>query len=389
MRQLLFLLFFTPALTAHESPALEIEGTLYSEIETTQGHTLQTERPGGDLSFADESERLTTLYTIVNYTHTSDDEKWVLNLEGRAALKLTADPYTIPVYRTLYGNEAVNRALITQASIDYYDDDFAWSAGRNRLDLDWLSGSFDSVLFYSMKPWVETRLFWFIDYYDFQYNYYTKYTGINDDKGIAGIYLQSGEALQNWEWACFYYHVFDQAYLGGLKLSKPLDFMNIQAKYSYLKPISGGKLPDESFLQLRAETEISEHHSITLGFSQTGEHGLTAMLRFGAHAFSPFYLTGAVDRPDAKNLYLHYKYENDRFFLETVGGITSYRDKALEQTKLTTKEMNAREIDIQASYALNTDTTLTLGYMLLDLGEKDNLAFDQNLLTLSMSVQWP
>ncbi len=49
-----------------------------------------------------------------------------------------------------------------------------------------------------MKPWIETRLFWFIDYYDFQYNYFTKYTGINDDKGIAGIYLQSGEALQNW-----------------------------------------------------------------------------------------------------------------------------------------------------------------------------------------------
>ncbi len=389
MRHLLFLLFFTPALIAHESSALQIEGTLYSEIETTKGHTLQTERPGGNLTFANESEKLTTFYAIVNYSHTSDNEKWLLNLEGRAALKLFADSYSSPVYRALYGNESINQALITQASIDYYDDDFAWSAGRNRLDLDWLSGSFDSILFYSMKPWIETRLFWFIDYYDFQYNYYTKYTGVNEDKGIAGIYLQSGEALRDWEWALFYYHIFDQAYLGGAKLSKALDFVNIQAKYSYLKSISGGKLPDESFLQLWAETEVSEHQSVTLGFSKTGEHGLSAMLRFGAHSFSPFYLTGAIDRPDAKNLYLHYKYENNRFFFETIGGITSYRDKALEQTKLIAKDMNALEIDIHAGYALNDDTTLTLGYMLLDPDEKDNLAFDQNLLTLSMSVQWP
>ena len=51
--------------------------------------------------------------------------------------------------------------------------------------------------------------------------------------------------------------------------------------------------------------------------------------------------------------------------------------------------MDAYEIDLHASYALNDHTTVTLGYMLLDLDEQDTLNFDQDLLSLSVSAQWP
>ncbi len=132
-----------------------------------------------------------------------------------------------------------------------------------------------------------------------------------------------------------------------------------------------------------------ENHYFKLGYAQTGENGLTAMLRFGEHAFSPIYLTAALERPEAKNLYLCYKYENDHLFIDTVGGITSYRDKMLENGHLIKQRMQAFEIDLHAGYALNDHATLTLGYMLLDLDGKDNLAFDQDLITLSLSVQYP
>ncbi|OQX73409.1 MAG: hypothetical protein B6D59_05810 [Campylobacteraceae bacterium 4484_4] len=377
------------SLLGANEPDFGIETTLYTEMERIKAHPVDSGGSLPDISLEDETQKLTTFYTILNYTLPDKEEKWVLNLEGRAALELGSDDYTNPVYRALYSDEKVNRAILSEASIDYYSTDFAWSVGRNRLDLDWLSGSFDSVMVYGVGAWIEARAFWFVNYYDFQYNYYTKYTGINDDKGIAGFYLQSGEALQNWEWAWYYYHVFDEGYLSGVKLFKPLKFLDLNAAYSYLDAIGDGRLPKESFFRLWAEMERGEHHSFAFGFSQTGENGLSAMLRFGAHTFSQFYLTGAVDRSKAKNIYLSYRFESDRFEFETVGGITSYHDKSLEENRLVDKEMDAYEIDLHASYALNDHTTVTLGYMLLDLDEQDTLNFDQDLLSLSVSAQWP
>ena len=214
MRYLLLLLFIA-LLEASASGTFSMEGTLYTEMEETNAHPVDSGGVLPNVTFKDETQKLTTFYTIMNYTLFSQDEQWALNLEGRAALQLGSDDYTNPVYRSLYGDEEINQAVLTEASVDYYAERFAFSIGRNQLDLDWLSGSFDSVIAYGMGEWIEARAFWFVNYYDFQYNYYTKYTDINDNKGIAGLYLQSGEALQTWEWAWYYYHIFDEGYLSG------------------------------------------------------------------------------------------------------------------------------------------------------------------------------
>ncbi len=160
LMRLLFLLFYATFLFANESGNFTFESTLYSEQERIKGHTIDTSGTGlPHLTFDNETQHFTTLYTIIGYTLPLAEETWVVNLEGRGAFELKSDTYNNPVYKNLYGSEPVNQAILSQASIDYYGDSFAWSIGRSQLDLDWLSGSFDTVMLYSVGAWIETRAF--------------------------------------------------------------------------------------------------------------------------------------------------------------------------------------------------------------------------------------
>jgi hypothetical protein len=379
----LLLAAFALQIAADEPGILTYEGTIYTEVEKIKGHHLDTDK----ITLDDQTEKLSTFYSIINYELPFMENRWLLNLEVRAALELNTQEYTNPVYKELYGSDEINRVTLSQASVDYYSDSFALSVGRNRLDLDWLSGSFDSAIFYGVNDWIEARAFWFINYYDFQYNYYTKYEDINDNKGIGGLYLQSGEKQKQFEWALYYYHVFDQGYLAGVKFYKELLTFGINGSYSYLGQIDESRLPKESIWRIWSDIIVDDDNTLEFGYSQTGENGLLGMLRFGAHDFSQFYLNNAIDRKDAANLYLQYNYEADRFSFECVGGITSYHDKSLIGSKLITQKMHSFEVDLNIGYALSKHTSVALGYMLLDLDEKDNLNFDQDLITLSLSLQ--
>lgn len=384
--RLAFFLFSALLLFGADEPSrLSYEGTLYTEIETIKGHQLDTE----SITLDDQKKRLTTFYSIFNYELPFMDNRWQLNIQARAALELNSDDYTNPVYKQLYGADEISHLSLSQASVDYYADSFALSVGRNRLDLDWLTGSFDSAIFYGISDWIEARAFWFINYYDFQYNYYTKYENINDDKGIGGLYLQNGELQKQLEWAFYYYHVFDQGYLAGAKFYKELLPFGINGSYSYFGQIDDSRLQKESIWRIWSDVIVDDENSLEFGYSQTGEKGLLSMLRFGAHDFSQFYLTNAIDRSDAKNLYLQYNFESNRLSFECIGGVTSYYDKTLIEKKLIEKKMHSFEVDLNIAYALTEHLSVALGYMLLDLDEKDNLNFDQDLITLSLSLQLP
>ncbi len=388
MRFVLFL-FCVSSLYAGELGTLSYESTLYYESGKTKVDTIDTGTMLPNLTFDDQTQQFSTFYSILGYELASSDSQWVLNLEGRVALKLHNNNYSNRFYRKLYGNENINQAVLTEASIDYYDTNFALSFGRNRLDLDWLSGSFDSVMAYGVSDFIQMRTFWFINYCDFQYNYYTKYKEINDNKGIGGLYLQNAKARQQMEWAFYYYHVFDKAYLSGIKLQKSLNIFSLNASYSYLGNIGESRLSKESFLRLWSDININDNNGFGFGYSQTGENGLLSMLKFGAHSFSQFYLSNALDRSKAKNFYLKYSYENTLFLFESIAGVTSYRGKSLIRLQQTETKMRSFEVDLNLWYALSENIMLSLGYMLLDLDKKDNLAFDQNLLTLSLSMQLP
>ena len=389
MIRLSILLLPSVLLAAQNYGRLSYEGMVHYETETTKGHTINLEQPLPNKVYDDEKQHLCVFYSVLGYELQSSNGRWALNLEGRANIQLEKGEYTTPAYVQKFSFEDINTAMLSEASIDYYTDSVALSIGRNVVDMDWLSGSIDAVMAYGTTEMIEARAFWFTDYYDFQYNYYTKHKEINDGKGISGLYLQSGEALKQLQVCAYYYLMADRQYIVGTKLYTELKPFSLNASYAYLGTLQNAMMKEEEFWRIWSSVIVADNHSFEVGYSRTGNNGLVAMLQFGSHPFSQFYLSNALDRPKAQNGYLQYSYEDDELFFECIGGITSYYGTTLQSSHLVPQWMQSYEVDLNVGYALGDHLLIELSYMTLDLDHRDILEFDQNLFMAELVVQWP
>ena len=351
------------------------EGNLHYELESIKANRYK---------FKDDSQNLATFYSTFGYEFLTKDDKWAFEFEMRANFKLQKQNYQTPFYRKKYPTNSEKNLFVSMALVDYYGENYAFSVGRNIIDLNWLSGSVDSITAYAINEIVQIRAFWILNYYDFNYNYYIKYQNINNNRGIGGIYLKNSKPLNDFDIEAYFYSAFDDQFLTGIKFYKTLKTFDIQGSFS----LSDRNNKQESFLEFSINKNLKDIHNIEFGYSKTSDSGLDSMLKFGSYPFSKFYLSNSLDRSDAQNIYLQYSFESDKFFINSIAGITSYMGKYVKSLNdISNQKLSSYEIDLTLGYKISNNLSLTLGYMILDLDEKDSLEFDQDLALITLSME--
>jgi len=388
LKVLLFFLLYL-SLSAQEYGTLSFESTLHFENETTHGHHVYIPDIV-DKTYGDEQQKLATFFNILGYQYLSPDDTFAINLEARANLQLSKDEYETPLYINKFDLDDINQAIISVASIDFYTDYLALTLGRNSVDMEWLSGSIDTIMLYHENSYLSTRAFWFNNYYDFQVNYYAKNEEINENKGVYALYLQSGDNFELFEINIYYYLMQSIFALMGTQVAYfPTENLSLHASYSLAEDLREDRSVDESYTRFWGEYLLNEYHSVELGMSTTGEHPLFAMLQFGSHPFSEFYLGNEIARPFAQNYYLSYEYLDDTFFLESIYGRTAYYDDTIQRGRIIKEWMISYEFDITAGVFLNDYLSFDISYMYKDIDKKDFLSFDQRLIMANLKVYWP
>ncbi len=326
-----------------------------------------------------ENQYLFSFYSILEYGLLSKDEKWGLNFEAVANIKLKDSNYKTTTYKKKFSsNNSSSFLSISMASIDYYNQNFAISVGRNIIDLDYLSGSVDSILGIYLYESFQIRAFWFLNYYDFGYNYYIKYKNLNDNKGIGGIHIQSKNIIKDFEFRLYYYSALNTQYLVGVKFLKEFYSFNLEGSFAY----SNG-YKSESFLEFSIDKTLYNRHIFEIGYSKSSKDGLKDMLKFGSYPLNKFYLANSLDKDDAKNIYIKYSFDKDNYYINTIVGKTDYVKKYQKVQNTKYEKLNSYEIDLVAGYILRDNLLLEFGVIMLDSFE-----VDQNLLFLMLSMEF-
>ncbi|MEA3387444.1 MAG: hypothetical protein U9Q66_03545, partial [Patescibacteria group bacterium] len=215
---------------------MTFESILHYEHENIKGHDLVT--PLLKHRFKDDEQNLATFFNILSYSYLSQDDTYGFNLEGRANLKVSKSEYSAPIYLEKYSLDDINHAMLSMASIDLHNNYLSLSLGRNRVDLDWLHGSIDSLILFHENSIFSARAFWFLNYYDMQVNYTKSVESLNDNKGMYGLYLQSGEYFEQFELSLYYYLLQDMREMLGTQVKLYMsDTLSIHGSYTVSKDL--------------------------------------------------------------------------------------------------------------------------------------------------------
>lgn len=360
------------------------------EIEHIYGHDLLEAYPLLTQSYDNESQTLGTLYATVGYNHVFIDDTLEFDLQTQGNVQYNKEEYRTPLYLNTFYNEEINTAFLSQAALTYYSDDFLISAGRELVAYDFLIGSVDGVSLFYLNDYVGATLFWFINYYDFQYNYFNKREHINSDQGVYGLYLQSQETLDNMIISCYAYSTPNALYIVGSRIDYALPFMNLHGSYTYSNTYAQNSYArQERFMRAFADLPINDAHSMEAGYSITGEEGLYTILQLGSHPFSPFYLNNNLQKQNSENGYLSYLYSDDTAFdLHITAGYTWHDALSLDRLSLTTVRARSFEIDLYSAYHFSDEISLELSYNRLYNDEQALFLFDQELLYANVVLQW-
>ena len=334
-------------------------------------------------SMREDTNSFTSLYThlLVNYDINED----VFFSTGAKINKVIFEEnYTTPLYlRTKQTANDINTAIISEASLNYDDGFFALNLGRQHLNYDWLLGSVDGIL--AMLGDDENysfRFFWFENYYHLQYNYYMEIEDINAKKGMYGTIAKAN--FGDIEFSYFNYFVQDLRNIIGVHLNYIYNNIGLNISYTSAKALSLAAYDyDEEFLNISLEFLI-QRHFFELGFSQTGENGLLAMLQMGNFMFGQFYLSNQVDRENAKNSFLKYIYANEKWRFELISGINNYDNSFIKIQN----NMNAYETDLYLKYNYSKNLSFDLGVMQMSVDKSDPLQVDQSLLMFNMVINY-
>jgi len=371
----LLALWCTTLLSAPLYNILDIDSTIimHNETEQMQGNST------ADEPLPKERNSYSSLYAQlrVDYDVTEDI---FLSVGGKANGVLLENTYTTPQYvRGKMTSDTLNRALLSEASINYDNGTLALVAGRQSVDYDWLLGSIDGILAMAGSDEdMSLRLFWFQDYTVLQYNYYVRIKNINENNGMYGAIAKVN--YTPFDLSFFSYYVEDLRHIFGGHLNLIYDYFGINISYSEARALSLASYDyDESFFNTSLEF-LYRRHYIEVGFSQTGKNGLLAMIQMGSFMFGQFYLTNQVDRENATNGFIKYIYANRQWRVECIGGITRYDNNFVHVEE----GLRSYELDLYLKYKINAALSADMGVMFMDVDEKDPLQVDQNLVMLNL-----
>jgi len=376
----IFFLIFLHVSTIFASSLDDIDVKLTAILHNESEQMLGRE---GDDTLESEQNSFSSLYAHLVFDY-DINEDFFLSLGAKANGVLGEDNYKTPFYlRTKMTSDDINRAIVSEASVNYDNDIFSLSLGRQDIHFDWLMGSIDGALgMLGSDDDVSLRLFWFDNYRHLQYNYYMQIDDINKNKGMYGGIFKLNEDYV--ELALYDYFVEDLRNILGVDISLFFENIGLNLSYTSAKALDLALYDyDESFLNASVEY-LYGHNYAEFGVSQTGENGLLAMIQMGSFMFGQFYLSNQVDRENALNAYVKYIYANSRWRFELLGGHTQYDNSFVRLED----NLKAYEADMYLKYYYNDFLSFDVGAMYMDVDEHDPLQVDQALVMLNVVLSY-
>ena len=334
-------------------------------------------------SYPNESNSFATIYTSLSLIY-DITENIFISSAVKTNYVVSENNYETPAYlRAKLTSQDINRAIISELSLNYDDNFYSLNIGRNDISYDWISGSMDGIAaMIGDDDDYSFRLFWLENFTQLQYNYYVEFNDINNKEGIYGAISNVKKGIV--EFSLFDYYIPSLRNIIGGHINLISDKMALNIGYTEAKPLSLALYDyPESFTDISFEYLYNRHY-FEIGASLTGENGLLAMVQLGSFMFGTFYLSNQVDRENAKNTYLHYMYHKNRWQFEILGGLTSY-DNSYE---IIQNNLNSKEIDIYTNYKFNKNFSFDLGIMWMDVDERDPISFSQTLIMTNLVYRY-
>jgi len=354
----------------------QFTGIVHSEVEKMMGRDKEN-------SLSHDTNGFTSLYSqlLINYDFSEDI---FVSFGAKANGVLSENNYKTESYlRSKLTSNEINKAMVSEASLNYDDGFFALNIGRQNIDYDWLLGSINGALaMVGNDDAYSLRLFWFDSYQHLQYNYFSKIKNINSNKGMYGAITKAD--LGDVEFSYFDYYVQDLRNIAGTHLNYINGDFGLNVSYTSAKALSLALYNyDENFLNGSFEFLIEEHF-FEVGFSKTGKNGLLAMIQMGNFMFGQFYLSNQVDRENAQDIFLKYIYANEKWRFELISGATKYDNSFIEIQN----SMKSYEIDSYLKYNYSENVSFDVGVMYMNVDERDPLQVDQSLVMFNMVVDY-
>ncbi len=334
-------------------------------------------------TFPDESNSYSAWFNTLNLNYDINNNFYIA-LGAKANLILNEENYKAPFYlRGKLSSDQLNRAIVSEASLNYDNEFFSMSLGRSDINYNWLLGSMDGIITsLGDDESLSLRLFWFQNFTQLQYNYYHEVQNMNDGRGMYGAICKAKVA--DLDMQIYNYFLQDLRNIAGINVDYIAEYFAINLSYTDAKALSLALYDyDESLVQVSLEWLLGQHF-FELGGSLTGENGLLAMIQLGSFMSGQFYLSNQIDRENARNGYLRYLFASRSWHFELLGGATSYDNTFLAIAD----NLHSYEVDAYFTYTLNHEWSLQAGLMGMDVDEADPIGVDQVLATINIGYRY-
>jgi len=334
-------------------------------------------------TFPDESNSYLAWFNTLDL-HYDINNNMYITLGAKANLTISEENYKAPFYlRGKLTSDQLDRVIVSEASLNYDNDFFSVSLGRNDINYNWLLGSMDgAITSVGDDEFLSLRLFWFQNFTQLQYNYYYEIKDMNDAKGMYGAIGKAkvaGLDIQIYD-----YFLQDLRNIAGINADYSAENFSINLSYTDAKALSHALYDyDESLAQASIQWLFGRHF-FELGGSLTGENGLLAMIQLGSFMSGQFYLSNQIDRENARNAYLRYLFASRSWHFELLGGATSYDNTFLAIVD----NLHSYEVDTSFTYAINHEWSLDVGLMGMDVDEADPIGVNQVLATINIGYRY-
>jgi hypothetical protein len=242
----------------------------------------------------------------------------------------------------------INHLILSDLNIGYMNEHHLLSLGRNELILDWMMGSFDSLLYNYSQSDIDVKLFWAYSYEDLLPNYLASYSTFNR-LGLIGTTF--GYELPFGNVVVYDYYIDNLRNILGSNLMFTSTLGGVELNTVWLSALEDEAIVgDESIYKV--STFFTHHQqNVELGATYTGDNGVLKLYEYGVMNFNTFMLGNNIYYPNAINLFARYELEFNHSSLTLLGGYTW-------------ADQNSMEIDLNYHYDISNawylDSTLSL-----------------------------
>ncbi|MCT7629441.1 Opr family porin [Aliarcobacter butzleri] len=256
-----------------------------------------------------------------------------------------------------------NNSLMTEGYLKYANDAFFVSAGRQAIDLEWLSDYHEAVVAgITAVPDTTIVLGWTKRKAESTAELSEDFWKINENKGayVADIKYAGFEGV---ELNPYYYSAPDLADWYGLKTTFNTDYFGIVAHYAASNE-DVQDVEDGSIAHVELNTEI-DGFTAAVGYIKTDKDGGTGTMAAAGDNISPFEDGNYNYGLDAKTVYGSLGYTIADVTFGALYGQTDY------DYDTTVKNLKEKELNLSVGYAFTESLSTSVLYVNVDADSKD------------------